>query len=653
MVQFKRLLASALVSVTLISNLSVAFASEVIQETDITNIGIEQVTDETNSDISVDDLNIQLNDLYHEVGDELHINYIYVKILHMLAGGKAVYADNVPNIYVEETVDTLSGPFDIVGASTTYDLQAPWVVCPDDSIKRTSKYYLPDAAYNVTAEIISIMNSRYVTDRGILQDYFNALSNDVKTNILFCEAILQYTGSSADSVNSFYKIYEKIIYDKECDENVLEAVDGVYKFKEQFEEIIRKNGIETDREIEILSLVLSFDSKLAASSTTDELYDSYVFPYKPGYTSRENMMLAAMSIVGKVRYVWGGGHLSSGSIEGINPTWEMFYNTYGTAEGEPGYDNCIRPNNGWCPIHGTVNGGNGCLMISTVVNSTDDYLDVLSEAFDVTPILNQKEKFDNLMNSVDLERGISSHRLDGLDCSGYASWLYNQITNAYNYDSGAIRFISQAGVKPLSSGTELLPGDVFSWGDHIIVIVGAVEDDSKAYVMIESGPNTVKFGVAYYSGAKPADIELAKQVALEANAVLGNLTDVENVRVFNMNTLVYINPDNEEDPYNGYQGWGRYKGRFIDENIILSDFGERMIDMTAVEIIQHTIDNLPYQYVSGLDTYIGSIFNTSKVERQLVDVEGTKVIEDEIVLNDELNQGVNIVEQETKASEAE
>ena len=64
-----------------------------------------------------------------------------------------------------------------------------------------------------------------------------------------------------------------------------------------------------------MSIILSFDSKLAAYNDPDTIKNEYVNPYKLGYTSRENMMLAAMSVVGKVRYVWGGGHLGSGNLK--------------------------------------------------------------------------------------------------------------------------------------------------------------------------------------------------------------------------------------------------------------------------------------------------------------------------------------------------
>ena len=636
MIFVKRLISSVLLSLIIVSNLTVAYAAESVAVGD----ELKTVTVEEQEVKGVDDLNIQLNDLYNEVGRELNINYIYVKILHMLAGGKAVYSETLPNIYVDQAVDSLDGPFDIPGASQNYDRQAPWVYCPDESISRPNKYYLPDAAYNVTADIINIMNNRYIVDRGMMQNYFDALDNSVKTNILFCEAVLQYTGSSQKAIDSFYTVYEKIIYDKQANENVMESDEfGNFTFKPKYEEIIRANGISSDREIEILGIILRFDSKLAASCSTDELTSGYVFPYKVGYTSRENMMIAAMSVVGKVRYVWGGGHLGTGTIDGINPAWVEFYNSYGDNRGEPGYDNCIRPNNGWCPIHATVNGGNGCLFKSKTVYSADQYIEELGRGVN-TELLNNDQYREFLESSVNFSNGVSAHRLDGLDCSGYASWLFNQVVDDTTFDSGALRFIAQSGVKSLGMGKELLPGDVYSWGDHIIVIVGKVKDGSKAYVMVESGPNTVKLGVAYYNGATAADIADALKIAKEANILIGNLTKEESTRMFNMSNLGFTGSDHSGyDKYLGYRECGRLNRTFIDENTVLGDYGKKITEMTAQEIIQHTINNLPHSYVSGFEAYEGEIFNTGKIGTSTANTRIDTVQEtDEIVLNSELNQ---------------
>ena len=174
--RFRQIISSVLVGILLFGNMQTAYASETIESDNI------DVIKE-----STEDLGVQLNDLYHKVGENLNIDYMYVKIIHLVAGGKAIYADQRPNIYNEKTVDTFKGPFDIEGAKQEYLVKAPWAFCPDSDVQRPSKHYLPDAAFNVTSEVVKIMNNRFYYDRGYMQSYFDALNKDVKTTILFTE----------------------------------------------------------------------------------------------------------------------------------------------------------------------------------------------------------------------------------------------------------------------------------------------------------------------------------------------------------------------------------------------------------------------------------------------------------------------------------
>ena len=572
--------------------------------------------------VSSNTLNEQLDDLYHEIGDRLNIDYLYVKIMHMISGGKAVYADASPNIKIDTTVENIEGAFDIPGIDQDYELIADWIMCPDENVIRPSKYYLPDAAYNVMADVIAIMNSRYYADRGNMQSYFDALNNDVKTTIIFCEAVLKYTGSTDEAVNSFYSVYEKMLYDKDKNENVLEVDEnGVYKFKSDYKNILISNNISTDRELEILSIILRFDANLAASASTTELSESLVMPYDIGYQSRENMMIAAMSVVGKVRYVWGGGHIGASSIKGINPNWEIFNSLYGTSEGEDGYLECIRPSGSWCPIHGENSSNNGCSFSSSTVYSADQFVEERSQVYSA-PIL-ESDSYKDIIESINFSNGISSHRLDGLDCSGYVCWVYNQVQNSINYNSDAYGFNSQSGIEKVRFGSKLLPGDTFGWSTHILMIVGQIKNDSKAYVIVESSPNMVKFGVGYYSGASNNDIELAKQVANEANLLLGNIDDTEGISCYNFNSI-------------SSGTFGRLSKTFIDEYTVLSDYSKKINDMNAIEIIQHTINNMPYQYLTGINNYTGSIFNTLNTSANNINITVSDIKEEAIILTDAL-----------------
>lgn len=622
----KRAISSVIAGLLLTGLIQPAFAleaekSETDSEQDITIIDMDSdYVEYMPEPEGIADLGVQLNDLYHEVGKSLNIDYVYVKIIHLIAGGKAVYADKRPNIKSELTVDNVKAPFEIDGANQNWALEAPWVICPDEDIERPSKYYVPDAAYSATSEVVKLMNVRYYADRGQMTEYFEALSTDVKTNIIFCEAMMEYIGSEREAIESFYPVYEKILYEKEKNENVIVSNgDGTFSMKDKFKNILKSNNISNERDIEVITLILSFDSKLASSSNPEALKDNYVLPYKLGYTSRENMMLAAMSVVGKVRYVWGGGHVSTGSIQGINPSWEAFFDTYGEIEGEPGYGRCIKPTISWCPVHGTVENENGCLLTASTVYSVEQYVDSRKEIMDTQNM--EGEKYEVLLNSsINMGIGVNSHRLDGLDCSGYASWLYNQVVNKRKYDSGALNFISAGGLKTVEWGNKILPGDVFSWGDHIVVAIGPSTQNSKAYVMVESSPNMVKFGVMYYGGAKQSDINAAIAQATEANNLIGGLPQTEKTHIYNMNSCVFDAESLGEEylDRDGYHEIGRLNYSFMDENMVIPEYNKKIKDMTAKEIIQYTIDNFSEQYISGLDTYNGSLYDVSKFERVIV-----------------------------------
>lgn len=662
------------------SNVQMAYAADEVammhEATSVsTNVDIEEVDKIVAS--GVDDIGVQLNDLYKEVGKSLNIDYMYVKILHLIAGGKAVYADKRPNILAELTVESMAAPFDIDGAVQLYNQQAPWIVMPDETVERPSKYYLPDAAYSVTSEVVKLMNGRYYADRGEMQEYFDALSKDVKTNVIFCEAVLEYIGAEREAIESFYVTYEKILYEKEANENVLEMnEDGTFSIKEEFKDIFVDNYLGDEDILNVLSIILSFDSKLAASKSVDEVRDAYILPYKVDYTSRENMMLAAMSVVGKVRYVWGGGHLTTGMIDGINPSWQAFYDAYPLDENAEGHARCIQPSGCWCPIHKAVENENGCLLKSETITSVEDYVDTIKEVCDTSKL--ETDKYKALLeDKVDLEHGVASHRLDGLDCSGYASWLYNQISNKREYDAGARSFISSSGLKVVPYGYKMLPGDVFSWGSHIVVVIGPSSANSKAYVITEASPNMVKFGVMYYGSAKQSDINEAIAIAKEANDLIGGVPATEKTHIYNMDTRGYTtetidsgttviegdwvyNTETEQweqgqtiinEPTvktTRYAEIGRLNTSFLDENIIIPDYNKKIKDMSAKEIIQYTLNNMDKSYVSGFDTYEGKIFDTSKVKEPQADmstlqknkVESKRNIEDSkdatVVLTDEL-----------------
>ena len=618
MVAFKRIFAVflAVLSIMTCTGLAYAESDPVKFDTPMTQTEPLSATDSTR----IGDLKSQLESLYRRVGEELNIDYLYVKILHLIAGATATYADSLPDIYTDLTLTSMPGPFEIEGAEQDYDRIAPWAECGDKAVERPNDHYLPDAAYNVAADVVAIMNNRILGDRGPMQGYFDVLETDAKRMILYCEAVLQYAGSR-DAADAFFLAYLKMLEAKEAGENVLTQTASGVVFKETYRQVLEECGISAARELHILSTILSFDGVLAAGSDTDSVCTETVIPFVPGYSSRDNMMLAAMSIVGKCRYVWGGGHMTTGNIVGINPMWNVFHNAYLNSDVEVSskYSKCVIPDGSWCPMHGKQNDWDGCLFRSKTAYSAEDYIAERQDVLDLSGV-DLDKLTAQLEADVDFSAGVTSHRLDGLDCSGYTSWLYNQVTgDNYVFDSGAYYFIGQRGIKRLKSGTDLVAGDVFSWGDHIVVIVGPVKEDSKAYVMLEAGRTNVKFGVVYYRNAKSADIAEALEVAKEANLLVGNMDESEATRKFSM--TIGFGGNYSGDPKTGYKAWGRLRVTFADQDTIVPGYGKTITEMTAREIIQYTMEQTPYQFISGLETYSGEYFDVEAIRDSMTRVQ--------------------------------
>lgn len=335
-----------------------------------------------------------------------------------------------------------------------------------------------------------------------------------------------------------------------------------------------------------------------------KIVESEDIPYVVGKTSRANMMQASMSLVGKVRYVWGGGHVTTGSIDGISPIWENFNEEYGTKNGENGYGKAIVPGNNWCPIHGKYEDGmNACLYIENGYTSVENYLLSRKGLLD-----KEEEKIfkDLVKDKVNFEVELIGHRLDGLDCSGYVSWIFNQIDNSKEYDGLAEDFIARH-LDKVAYGSEMIPGDIFAWYGHIVEAVGVYEKGTGVYVILEASPSVVKFGVMYYSWADQGIIDKAKKLAVESNSLIGNIKEDEETHVYNMDKLGYYNRG-----LSRYAEIGRYRGKFEDDTNIK--------DFVAKEVIQQAIDGLSEyedKYISGLKNYKGTLLSTKKVKEKI------------------------------------
>lgn len=516
--------------------------------------------------INIKSLDAQLDELYNKIGEHLGVDKGIVKQIHALCGSKAVYADKKPSIYNDLTTYKSMDIYRGKGEQGILQ-KADFIECGDDNIDRPSEYFLPDALYSVSYDIVSLMSQRFNCDRGPMQEYFDNMKEDVKQRIVFYEAVMEYTGCKEDTVDEIFKAYEKCLYDKQKDENVVETnKDGQLEIKSKFRKIFNDIGIKNETRLNYLAIILSYDKDLAVNDNTESTKDEYIVPYKLNYTSRENMMLAAACLVGKVRYVWAGGHSGASYIDGINPAWEMWSDLY-TGDN---YEKCIQPHGSWCPEHGQSSGE--CTQ-GGIIRSLDDYISKRSKTFGTDEL--DQDKYRKLLAKVNYSNGISTHTLDGLDCSGFASWLYNQITDKYNVNSTARNFTKQSGIKEVAFGSKMLPGDVFSWTSHIVVIVGQVRKGSKAYVTVEETPHVLKYGVVYYAGASSADIEYGKKIASEANTLIGGIpSGKETPHVYCMNNVGHYTEE-EEVEVTDKKGKGKHKKK--------AGAGQKKVDVSIVD----------------------------------------------------------------------
>lgn len=532
----------------------------------------------------VDRLTSSMDSLYNWVADGFSMPYKYVKIMHLVAGGRAIFTDKNPDIYTDLTSIVLMAPFDIEGALNEYSDEAP-VACGDSDIIRPNKYYLPDAAYNVTLNISNIMNTRYkwYEDRGE-EGLFNKLKDDIKSDIVFYEAMIEYCGGTESEINSVLDTYVNLIAVKDRNEYVVYINnEGEYRILGKYDDIFTVYGEDNKNR---LAIALSFDSYMATAKGVYDIMEDTSELFEVGSMSRETLLIASMSLVGKVRYVWGGGHMGANSISGESPIWEMFNKNY-----EGNNSNCMSPTLTWCPIHGyTEESESSCLFEDNKVGSVNDYLKLRGD------IINKSEKVITYKGLVkifggDLEKPIEPHRLEGLDCSGFVGWVYNQVDKDKKYWGLAEDFVSVNNMQNISIDSELLPGDVVAWDKHIVIVVGKVTDSNKSYVIIEQAPNRTKFGVLVRNGINGEELDKAKEIARDANCALGSTMEEEYINIYNINNLEYQQDEESEEP-NKILSIGRMKERFIDEDKAIRGSTKRLIELNAEDIIRYSINTI-------------------------------------------------------------
>lgn len=586
----------------------------------------------------------QLQELYKLISDKVGIDTKYVEQLHKLCGDESKYESEYANIYENYTVEPING---ITTNKNTVIQKAEFIQNINSEIKRANDRYLPDVLYSISYDIASLMTQRYNYNRGGMKMYFDILKDDVKQDILFYEAILLYCGEDEETVNRFYNAYEKIIFEKELNETVIYTLEDAdyykYYIKDKYKKILNDSGIVNNERLDIIAKIMSKDNNIINTDSIHSVSETFILPYKPNYTSRENMMLAAFSLCGKSRYVWAGGHSGTLFIDGINPAWQWFESLYPKEPVDEqgnineGFGTCLKKSSKWCPLNNVKNEE----VHDIYVYSIEEYINLRKEAFGENINI---DEYNKIFENVNFENGVNIHSMDGFDCSGYAAWVYNQITDKYTISSTAKCFLSQNAVKEIPLGDEMLPGDIFAWYTHVVVVVGKVDKNSKAYVTIEQTPNVLKFGVLYYENASAKDIALAKQIATEANTLIGNINcEYEKPHSYCIDTVKYYieepDVDDSETEYEipidenyetelleicedtselkEYAVIGRFKDKFIDEDTIINEDGKRFKDLTAIEIIQYTLNKMPISYVSGYNRYDGELFNVDEISSDL------------------------------------
>lgn len=496
------------------------------------------------------------------VSKELSLNIEYVKTIALKIS--PMYLDRDPDLTTDTSLIEL----------TDKEIK----ILPSLEIKgdyRGDSKYFPDVLYTLCSGVQE--NKAKRVQNSSEREDLNDLNDEIRDRILFYEAFISFFSTEDVPIESISNIYREFLELKSPNEYVVEiAENGVYTIANKFKGVCGKYGFHNTN---LIAIAFSLDRTLMQSSDYNVIRKEE-FPFVYGETSRKNMLLASLGLVGKVRYVWGGGH-GIPDIKGYSPIWFVFNDMYKGNE-----NTSISPSGSWCPVHGNTH---NCAYTGENIRSVSEYRELREGIF-------SKSKYWSLLNK-NIEKvyeneiispyGIGIHRVEGLDCSGFCSWLYNQVDTTRKYDSSAANFITSGGLKVVSK-EEILPGDVISWSSHIVAVVGESRDN--VYIVVESSAYTVKLGVYYFNGTKIEDINYSVNLAKKYNKLLGNLSEDSPINKLNLDNLdVNI---------------GRLNKEFIDTDDIIDNLSKRIIDMTAQEILEYISDRLPEEYKWGEESGI-------------------------------------------------
>ena len=496
-----------------------------------------------------------LDNLCVSVGNEIGINPEYIKAIALRMS--PTYITREPDIMRDASMKQL----------TELEVKR-FPQFTEENENRGTVYCLPDALYTVGLELQKLIEERKVVAEN--REEMQELYVEAYDKVIFYEAFEQLYSKDEMPLENIVKIYTEILQMKDANEYVVNVTDkGVYTIADKFKPIFGKYGIPYT---EILAQAMSLDATLmhaASEYAIKERKDPYVY----GLTTRENMMLAACGLIGKVRYVWGGGH-GLHNMKGYSPLWFAFNELYEEHE-----DSNISPGGSWCPIHGYT--GN-CAFTGEKIRTVSDYREIRKDLLENTTFYSDIES--NLSqvypNEVISTYPIDIHRVEGLDCSGFCSWLYNQIDTTRVYDSNAAGFVSNGGLTVIDRNTDTIKtGDIISWSSHVVTVVGTARP--SVYIAVESTAYTVKLGVYYSSGATQEDIDYAENLAKTYNYKIGNIDKSMFVNRLNIDSLgVKI---------------GRLPRPYEDEDKIIYE-GKTLLEMSAEELLEYIYNALPNDY---------------------------------------------------------
>lgn len=314
-------------------------------------------------------------------------------------------------------------------------------------------------------------------------------------------------------------------------------------------------------------------------------------PYKLDSNSVEEMLVAGSSVVGKVRYILGGGHYEASNLKTINPLWRRFSQLYVDVGMADRSIHWYSSATNWCPIHGKKS-----TQKDEEKNDYCTYDDVKYKSAEKM----LKDRKTDLVRYGDIYAGINPNELDsifrgnisnanyhvleGLDCSGFVSWMFNQVIPNDVIDGRSWNFITnnkliteKADGSTEIKNAKILPGDIITGSvtknkddGHIFAVVGPISDKNDVFLLIEATPPEVRFGVAYKSGRDNEDYKKAVELAKKANIEIGGTSGAFSARQIDRDGL-YL---------------GRYEG-FTDKEFL---------NKYAEEILNIILDRLPDEY---------------------------------------------------------